>query len=53
MRMRFGEKYLGGGLATNLYEAAQFNKDQGQIDEVKPEADYTAAVNATFAAAVK
>lgn len=47
-----GAENLGGGLATNLFAAAQFNKDQGKIDSVKDEAAYQAAVNATFAAAV-
>jgi taurine transport system substrate-binding protein len=45
-----GDDYLGGGLATNLFAAAQFNKDQGEIDEVQPEQAYTDAVDASFAA---
>ena len=44
-----GADYLGGGLATNLFAAAQFNKELGEIDEVQPEAAYTDAVVATFA----
>ncbi|HEX5925297.1 MAG TPA: ABC transporter substrate-binding protein [Baekduia sp.] len=47
-----GPDYLGGGLAKNLFAAAQFNKDLAQIDKVQPEASYGAAVNATFASAV-
>ena len=42
-------EYLGGGLATNLYSSAQFNKDQGKIDTVAPESTYTAGVVETFA----
>lgn len=48
-----GADYLGGGLATNLYAAAQFNRRLGKIDEVKPEDAYQSAVVTTFAAAVK
>lgn len=44
--------YLGGGLATNLFAAAEFNKTLGQIPSVKPEADYKSAVNAAPATAV-
>jgi taurine transport system substrate-binding protein len=47
-----GPDYLGGGLAKNLFAAAQFNKDLAQIDKVQPEPSYGAAVNATFASAV-
>ncbi|MET0604729.1 MAG: ABC transporter substrate-binding protein [Baekduia sp.] len=47
-----GADYLGGGLAKNLFAAAQFNKDLAQIDKVQPEASYGAAVNATFASGV-
>jgi taurine transport system substrate-binding protein len=47
-----GPDYLGGGLAKNLFAAAQFNKDLAQIDKVQPEASYGAAVNATYASAV-
>ena len=47
-----GPDYLGGGLAKNLFAAAQFNKDLAQIDKVQPEASYGAAVNATFASGV-
>lgn len=48
-----GEEYLGGGLAANLFAAANFNKELGKIDAVLPEADYQQAVVSTFAAAVK
>ncbi len=44
--------YLGGGLATNLYDSGVFNKDQGKIDAVADEATYDAAVVATFATQV-
>jgi taurine transport system substrate-binding protein len=47
-----GADYLGGGLATNLYAAAKFNKSLAQIPKVQPEASYSAAVNSTFASAV-
>ncbi len=47
-----GTDYLGGGLAKNLFAAAQFNKDLAQIDKVQPEESYGAAVNATYASAV-
>ena len=47
-----GPDYLGGGLAKNLFAAAQFNKGLAQIDRVQPEASYGAAVNATYANAV-
>ena len=47
-----GADYLGGGLATNLFAAAEFNKKVGQIPTVKTEADYKAAVNAAPAQAV-
>ncbi|MDQ8045396.1 MAG: ABC transporter substrate-binding protein, partial [Solirubrobacteraceae bacterium] len=49
---QIGADYLGGGLATNLFAAAQFNQKLGQIPSVKPEADYKAAVNAAPATAV-
>lgn len=49
---QIGADYLGGGLATNLFAAAEFNKTLGQIPTVKPEADYNAAVNAAPATAV-
>lgn len=48
-----GADYLGGGLATNLFAAAQFNKAQGKIPDVKPADAYQAAVVTTFAAAAK
>jgi len=44
-----GADYLGGGLAKNLYAAAQFNQKLGKIDAVQPESWYVDAVNATFA----
>ena len=47
-----GPDYLGGGLATNLFAAAQFNKDQGTIDNVQDESVYVAGVNDSFAASV-
>ena len=47
-----GPDYLGGGLATNLFAAAQFNKDQGTIDTVQDESVYVAGVNDSFAASV-
>jgi taurine transport system substrate-binding protein len=47
-----GADYLGGGLAKNLYAAAQFNKSLGQIPKVADEASYAASVNATFASGV-
>ena len=49
---QIGPDYLGGGLATNLFAAAQFNKDQGTIDTVQPEDVYVAGVDASFATAV-
>jgi taurine transport system substrate-binding protein len=39
-----GPDYLGGGLARNLYAAAQFNKTLGQIPSVQPESAYTSGV---------
>ncbi len=47
-----GADYLGGGLAANLYAAAQFNKELGEIEEVQPESAYTDAVVAKWAEAV-
>jgi taurine transport system substrate-binding protein len=47
-----GADYLGGGLAKNLYAAAEFNKSLGQIPKVADQASYDAAVNATFASGV-
>jgi taurine transport system substrate-binding protein len=47
-----GGDYLGGGLATNLYAAAQFNKDLGQIPKTQDEGSYASAVAAQFAQAV-
>jgi taurine transport system substrate-binding protein len=39
-----GADYLGGGLARNLYTAAQFNKTLGQIPSVQPESAYSSGV---------
>ncbi|MGB8858235.1 MAG: ABC transporter substrate-binding protein, partial [Ilumatobacteraceae bacterium] len=50
---QIGPDYLGGGLATNLFAAAQFNLELGKIENIKPEDAYQAAVVSTFAAAVK
>ena len=47
-----GADYLGGGLAKNLFAAAHFNKELGQIPKVADEASYASAVNATFASGV-
>lgn len=47
-----GADYLGGGLAENLFAAAQFNQDLAQIPKVQPEASYAGAVDASFAGAV-
>lgn len=48
-----GPDYLGGGLATNLFAAAEFNKQLGKIDSVEPEDAYRQGVVTSFAAAVK
>jgi len=48
-----GPDFLGGGLAKNLYAAAEFNKAQGKIDTVQAEDAYATAVVTTFAAAAK
>jgi taurine transport system substrate-binding protein len=48
-----GPDYLGGGLPTNLYAAARFNKGLGQIPEVAGKDAYTKASVTTFAKAVK
>jgi taurine transport system substrate-binding protein len=47
-----GADYLGGGLATNLFAAAQFNAELGEIPEAAPEATYQDAVEVSFAEAV-
>ena len=39
-----GPEYLGGGLAENLLASAEFNKDQGEIEEVAPTEAYTDGV---------
>ena len=44
-----GADYLGGGLATNLYAAAEFNLDLGEIEELAPEQTYVDAVIAKLA----
>jgi taurine transport system substrate-binding protein len=49
---QLGPDYLGGGLAANLFAAAQFNKDQGTIDTVQDESVYVAGVDDSFAASV-
>jgi taurine transport system substrate-binding protein len=49
---QIGADYLGGGLAKNLFAAAQFNKELDQIPTVQPEASYSKAVNAAPATAV-
>jgi taurine transport system substrate-binding protein len=50
---QIGDDYLGGGLGTNLYDEAVFNKDLKQIDSVKPKSAYEDAVNAAPAESVK
>ena len=40
---------LGGELAKNLYEEAQFNQKLGQIPQVAPEDTFTKGVDASFA----
>ena len=45
-----GVDALGGGLLTNLFAAAEFNFEQGQIDELADKALYEAAIKADFAA---
>ena len=47
-----GDEYLGGGLAENLFAAAQFNKEQGEIEKVLDESAYQDAVNAAPAESV-
>ncbi|HWJ64744.1 MAG TPA: hypothetical protein VNS19_22410, partial [Acidimicrobiales bacterium] len=47
-----GPNYLGGQLAENLYAAAQFNKEQGEIEEVLDQAAYQDAVDAAPAESV-
>ena len=51
-REQAGAEYLGGGLAKNLFAAAEFNKSLGQIPKVADEASYGSSVNATFARGV-
>jgi taurine transport system substrate-binding protein len=48
-----GAEYLGGGLARNLFAAAQFNLKLGKIESVKEETAYNAAILTTFASAAK
>ena len=45
-------EHLGGGLPANLFAAAQFNQELGEIQTVQPEDTYTAAVDDSYAAAV-
>jgi taurine transport system substrate-binding protein len=47
-----GPDYLGGGLATNLYNAAVFNQKLGQIPSTEPKSTYRKAVVPTFAQTV-
>jgi taurine transport system substrate-binding protein len=47
-----GADYLDGGLPTNLFAAAQFNQELGEIETVQPEQTYVDAVVPGFAAAV-
>jgi taurine transport system substrate-binding protein len=47
-----GPDYLGGQLADNLYAAAQFNKEQGEIEKVLDEQAYQDAVDAAPAKSV-
>ena len=47
-----GDDYLGGGLAENLLAAAEFNQSLGEIDTVRDEDDYLAAVDGSYATAV-
>jgi taurine transport system permease protein len=43
---QIGADHLGGGLAKNLFAAAEFNKALGQIPSVRPESAYGDAVDA-------
>jgi taurine transport system substrate-binding protein len=47
-----GKEYLGGGLADNLFAAAEFNKKLGQIPSTEPKSTYVDAVVAKYAQAV-
>ncbi|MFT4033979.1 MAG: ABC transporter substrate-binding protein [Patulibacter sp.] len=49
---QIGADYLGGGLAKNLFAAAQFNKQLDQIPSVQPQESYAKAVNAAPATEV-
>lgn len=44
-----GTDYLGGGLADNLFAAAEFNRDLDQIPSVEPKSVYEKAVVKKFA----
>lgn len=44
-----GPDYLGGGLAENLFAAAEFNLALGEIETVQDEAAYQDGVDASFA----
>lgn len=48
-KQQIGKAYLGGGLLTNLYAAAQFNKALAQIPSVAPESVYKNAIYITAA----
>ena len=48
-----GDDYLGKVLPQNLFAAAQFNQQLGQVEKTAEEQAYTAAVVPTFAAAAK
>lgn len=47
-----GPEYLAGGVPTNLFAAAEFNQQLGEIESVRPEEDYTTAVDPSFAASL-
>ncbi|MDO8213385.1 ABC transporter substrate-binding protein [Conexibacter sp. CPCC 206217] len=44
-----GPDYLGGGVARNLFEAAEFNQRLGQIPAIQEESKYVEGVNPRFA----
>jgi taurine transport system substrate-binding protein len=46
-----GADHLGGGLAQNLIKTAQFNQQQGEIEEVASDETFIERVDATFAKA--
>lgn len=49
---QLSDEFLGAGLPENLFAAALFNVEQGQIPEAADESAYSSAVNTAFAAAV-